>query len=68
MNDMVKVECKCPCCGKISHVKLTENEWWRWQTGERIQNVVPTMSPEERELLISGVCNTCWNKMFGGNE
>lgn len=68
MDDMMRIECRCPCCGAINYVRLTENEWWRWQLGEHIQDVVPTMSPEERELLISGVCNDCWNKMFGGNE
>jgi hypothetical protein len=53
-------------CGDVNQVTISEAQWWRWQMGELIQNVAPELSPEERELLISGICSECWNKMFGG--
>lgn len=67
MTDNIRVDCRCPFCGKINHVTLTESQWHRWNFGELIQNVAPELSPAERELLISGICNECWNKTFGGN-
>ena len=66
MNDMVRVECECPFCRKISEVTISESSWHRWNLGELIQNAAPELSPAERELLISGICSECWNKMFGG--
>lgn len=66
MDDMIRVDCKCPMCGNVNQVTISEAQWWRWQMGELIQNVAPELSPEERELLISGTCSKCWNKMFGG--
>ena len=66
--DEIRVECKCPMCGTINHVTITEAQYWRWQFGEHIQNVAPELSPNERELLISGICPKCWDNMWGGEE
>ena len=66
--DKMKVECRCPMCGKINTVEITESQWWRWQMGEHIQNVAPELSPDEREMLISGICPKCWDNMFGAEE
>ena len=35
-----------------------------WQNGELIQNALPELSADQRELLISGTCGKCWDKMF----
>jgi len=40
----------------------------RWQNGELIQNAMPYLSADERELLISGTCGTCFDNMFGSEE
>lgn len=36
----------------------------RWANGEHIQNVWPEKTPDERELLMSGIHPDCWDKMF----
>ena len=38
--------------------------WIDWQEGELIQVALPTLTEGERELLISGTCDTCWDRMF----
>ena len=40
----------------------------RWQNGSLIQDAMPYLSADERELLISGTCGTCFDKMFGSEE
>ncbi len=36
----------------------------RWQSGTKIQDAFPTLSPEERETMVSGVCSDeCWDKL-----
>jgi len=52
MSEMVKWRCPtCLFCG--------EGE------GEFVQNVFPEMSPEDRELLISGTHPACWDRYMG---
>ena len=33
-------------------------------SGELIQDALPYLSASEREMLISGTCDDCWQKMF----
>jgi hypothetical protein len=33
-----------------------------------MQDIFPDLPIGDRELLISGTCNTCWQKMFGNDE
>tara|TARA_B100000809_G_C14924066_1_gene454452 strand:- start:516 stop:731 length:216 start_codon:yes stop_codon:yes gene_type:complete len=35
-----------------------------WRGGKLIQNALPELNADQRELLISGTCPTCWNEMF----
>lgn len=38
----------------------------RRNSKELIQNIVPNLSKEEREFLMTGITPTEWNYMFGG--
>lgn len=66
-DDEIILEVACPFCGEISAVHVSEGDYLRWQNGECAQNAFPYLSTNERELLISGICPTCWDRMFGGN-
>ena len=35
-----------------------------WQNGALIQNVMPQLSPDEREFLITGITNSEWQEAF----
>ena len=58
----------CPFCGHAHEVAVNESDYLDWDDGELAQNAFPYLSADEREMLISGICPTCWNKMFGGDE
>ena len=47
---------------------VTKEQYQLWQNGELIQDVMPHLSPEEREFLISGVTQAEWNNQFPGEE
>lgn len=40
----------------------------RWQAGELVQRAFPTLSPDDRELLISGTTVAGWTKLFELDE
>ena len=54
----------CPLCHKTSIVRLWSEAYARWISGELIQDVWPSMSAEDRELLMTGTHSICWNKMW----
>ena len=37
-----------------------------WLHGELIQKALPELTKDERELLVSGTCAQCFDKMFEG--
>jgi hypothetical protein len=55
---------ECPSCNKVSEVIAPVDGFRRWQAGEFIQDALPELSAEEREILISGICPECWDEMF----
>ena len=64
----VEVMTFCPFCGHAHGVFVNEADYWDWQDGALAQNAFPYLSADDRELLISGICPTCWNKVFGSDE
>jgi hypothetical protein len=49
-------------------IKFTEEQYQRftqWKAGKiNIQDALPDFSADERELLLSSICGTCFDKMF----
>ncbi len=64
----VSISTVCPFCGRSNEVEVNENDYWDWQDGMLVQDAFPYLSADEREMLITGICPTCWDKMFGGDE
>ena len=55
---------QCPLCGRGNEIEVNENDYDDWKDGAHAQVVFPYLSKNEREMLISGICPTCWKKMF----
>ena len=64
----VCVSLQCPFCGRGHEVEVNEADYWDWDDGMMVQDAFPYLSADEREMLITGICPTCWNKTFGGDE
>ena len=54
----------CRRCGMLHDIDAPTRGWIDWQEGELIQVALPTLTADERELLISGTCGTCFDRMF----
>ena len=49
-------------------IDVTEDQIRRWQGGELIQNVMPHLSPDDREFLMTGVTPEEWAEEFSEEE
>lgn len=69
MDNIRYVNTKCPQCGKISTLEMTEEQYRQYKSGDSyIQDIFPNWSPAIREMLITGICPDCWNKIFSFHE
>ena len=64
------VTVRCLLCNTEYILLVNREDWDLYHSPCRphIQDLFPYLSPDERELLISGTCNECWNEMFGGED
>lgn len=59
----------CRKCGKQVNVEVNQEDLQAYESGEkRVQDAFPYLSPDERELFISGICGECFDKMFPEEE
>jgi hypothetical protein len=62
---MYDVACRCPECGDLNFVRVNRNDYYNWKRGAMIQSAFPYLTSDQRELLMTGICNSCWDRMFG---
>tara|TARA_Y100000296_G_scaffold73682_1_gene91423 strand:- start:308 stop:457 length:150 start_codon:yes stop_codon:yes gene_type:complete len=49
-------------------MQVQAEDYEAWENGELIQNAMPYLSADEREVLISGMCGPCFDNLFGDEE
>lgn len=70
---MQNIKITCTCCRQpveipgVDAEKLEAIQVGR-SIGMSIQDIIPDVSPDYREMFISGICPTCWDNMFGSEE
>lgn len=62
------VEKKCPFCGAESNIVVDSEAFKRWQNGALVQAAFKDLSSTEREILITGMCETCQIETFGDDN
>ena len=60
----------CVSCNKEIPVKVNGADYiyWRYNRQDLVQNIFPHLTPDERELLISGMCGKCYDELFQDDE
>ncbi len=59
---------QCPWCGRDYEIRVPYDGYIKWRSGVLIQNAFPTLTPTERECMITGYCAECQDKLFGDEE
>ena len=54
----------CLQCESTHQIEVHESDYYDWRSGMPIQEAFPYLSIDEREILISGICGSCWDKIF----
>jgi hypothetical protein len=60
---------ECRTCKTEFEIKAYEKDMNDWNKGKKhIQNAMPYLNANTRELLISGICGTCFDKLYGSDD
>lgn len=68
-GDLLLVSVDCPECRKTNEVKCRREGYLAWLEGtDLIQRAMPEVPKELREVLMTGICPSCWEKLFAPEE
>lgn len=62
--DEMILEAKCDRCADNHQLRVSEQDYIDWQNGKHIQDAMPYIPAEVREVLISGICGECFDDLF----
>lgn len=68
INDQAAVHVRCRVCKANYCILVPYNGFRAWLNGALIQTVMPTVTPARRELLMSGTCSDCFDKLFSAED
>ena len=65
-TEKVKINVPCCFCNTNYEIEMTQAQLNELLSPHRrhIQDIIPELAPEKRELFISGMCPKCWDKLF----
>lgn len=63
-DGMTTLRVTCPSCREQYEVTAPTDGLHAWSDGTLIQNALPDLTPSQREGLITGTCQTCWDEMW----
>jgi len=68
-GDLTIVTIYCIECEKSFELVVKTTDWHRFEIGkEFIRDCFPYLTLDQRELLLSGICGECFDKLFKEEE
>jgi hypothetical protein len=62
---MLAIDKECRICGRTYRILVPSRGYVLWAKGlKHIQDAMPQVSADDRELLKSGICGRCFDKLF----
>lgn len=61
--DMMTIRTTCPMCSHHKNVKIASEDYHNWKHGMLIQDAAPYLDVNDREALITGWCERCWDEL-----
>lgn len=60
LKPKARISKQCPICLTINTLHLDVECYDNWKAGMLIQHAFPDLTPDQREILITGIC--CWDE------
>lgn len=57
----------CSWCYEASHLELDADAYSKWRAGASLAEAFPDFTMGQRELLMTGIHEECWDLIFGNN-
>lgn len=58
----------CPFCRQTAAVKVSRQGLWNWEHGDFVQKAFPDLTPGQRETVMNGSHEECFDKAFPKEE
>ena len=58
----------CRMCSCVNFVSVVESDFNNWKQGQVIQKALPYLDANQRELLQTQICGTCFDAMFSDED
>lgn len=58
----------CQVCTGVTTLEISKADLFEWKAGMHIQNALPYLSAAERELVKTGICGPCFDKVTGPED
>ena len=55
---------RCTECKTIHIIHTEQADYIKWKQGEYISQALPYLSMGQREMLISGICGECYDRIY----
>jgi len=68
MNIIMTKTYNCNHCDHTEEITFGFEDYADWKDGGLIQNTLDYLTPDEREMMISGTCGKCFDKFFPPND
>ena len=66
-SDKITLTNICPFCNKAHTITVDRKEYYDGlvarECGALIQDAFPNFTPSEREMIMTGICDKCWDNM-----
>lgn len=68
MKGQIMLSGECILCNKHVHFQVSETGYLNWMNGMNIQNALPELGPDKREMMLTNICDKCFDKTFNDEE
>ena len=60
----MRLDVSCVACGGLVSIAVNASDLQKWIGGKLLQDAMPYLNDDEREILISGHCGACFDVLY----
>jgi hypothetical protein len=64
MDNTITKTYNCNHCDHAEDITFGFDDYAKWKDGEVIQHAMDYLTPNQREIMISGTCGKCFDRFF----